>query len=1039
MRKLLPTIALNVLLIGVYFITAKIGLFFAFEQANTTPIWPPTGVSIAALLYLGYRIVPAIFLGSVLLNLTIAKTPVWVAFTIAGGNLAEALVAAMLITHYIGRYPFNSIKNTLSFIPLALLCPLISAFVGVGSLFLSDQVESTQLSVIFTTWWLGNVTGALVFTPLCLTFALKPRLEFTLPRLLETTAILICAIFSAYMVFSPNNQGFALSFILIPTTVWAAIRFYQHGATGIILLYTAVAAWATVQGFGPFVADSVNLSLITLQGFMAVIVATALTLAAGVDEIANVQKQLMHLHNNLELQVKMSTGQLEKVSRNDNRARSGDDCAPLNNIESSLLDAITLELSNIYHCRFAFIGVFENEQKDSIRTISLRKDKQLQENFSYHLTSTPCADVLNQKAELISKDADKAYPNDALLVKMGIKSYFGAPIMTTQGKTKGIIVVMDSKPINVSVWTKPILGLMARRVAYELQHEKSMQELELSAEVFKKTIESIVILDKNRRVIKVNDAFCRMTGYTREEVLGRSAKGFRNHKHEDSFYEKAWSDANNNGHWQGEMWLRRKHSDPFPSWMTITAVSNYKGQLERFIIGITDLSSKIEAQKAIYKLAHYDVLTELPNRTMFLEQLDNTIEKAKNKAQYLGVVFMDLDKFKLINDASGHYTGDVLLVQVAKRLKQMLPQNVLLSRFGGDEFTLLVNDVECEEQVQKIAKLLLSALITPFYIESKEVIVTTSIGYSVYPRDGRSGQELLKNADIAMHQAKQSGLERVKQFTEPMNLMAKQRVEIERALRDGLKLQQFLLHYQVQIDAKRNVVTGCEALVRWQHPDFGLVPPDNFIPIAEESGLIVPLGEWIVEQACRQYMQWLEDGLNIDCIAVNLSARQFVEPNLCNKLEQIVKAVGIQPQALELELTESMLMEDIDSAVKTMQRLKQMGFKLSIDDFGTGYSSMAYLKHFPIDKLKIDRSFVDGLPENDKDVAIISTIISLAQGLSLEVIAEGVETEAQKQLLNTLSCAHMQGYHFAKPLPGDDDILKQLLANKAIAAKVFVK
>ncbi|NQZ12267.1 MAG: EAL domain-containing protein, partial [Algicola sp.] len=440
-----------------------------------------------------------------------------------------------------------------------------------------------------------------------------------------------------------------------------------------------------------------------------------------------------------------------------------------------------------------------------------------------------------------------------------------------------------------------------------------------------------------------------------------------------------------------------------------------------------------ESRHEIYQLAHYDVLTGLPNRSLFIEQLDRALENARVSSQTLGLLFMDLDHFKLVNDSSGHSTGDLLLVQVAERLRKFVTNEIVISRFGGDEFTVLMKNIDSDQAIQALAEAILKELTPPFLLDCSEVMVSASIGYCCYPRDAQNAHELLKNADIAMYKAKEDGRQNIKQFAPKMHLKAKQRVEVEQQLRIALKQNQFVVHYQPQVALDSGEVIGCEALVRWQHPEKGMIPPDYFIPIAEESGLIVPLGDWVLEQACRQFMQWQQQGVKLNHIAVNLSPRQFANHDLEGVVKQVLSDTGMNAKNLELELTESMLMENVALTINTMNRLKLMGIQLSIDDFGTGYSSMAYLKHFPIDKIKIDKSFIDDLLVEPKDAAIVNATINLAHGLGLVVIAEGAETKEQVSYLQAHQCEEIQGYYFCRPYPADAPILMDIFEMETVA------
>jgi diguanylate cyclase (GGDEF)-like protein/PAS domain S-box-containing protein len=1024
------------LLLGViYFLSAKLGLSFAFEQANSSPIWPATGLALAALLYFGYRIWPAILFGSFALNYS-ADTALLPSILIALGNLFEALTGYFLVLKFVGRYPFDTVKSTLRFVAVVFVATMISATIGVGALLGFDATGQQNLLLLWTTWWLGNVVGALVITPLLLTLAIKPRIEFTLMRLYESMAILSCAVLTAWVVFNnwtDMTASHSLSFLLIPTIVWAALRFYQHGATGIILLYTSIAIYSTLNGYGPFVATSANESLLFLQTFMAIIVITALALSASVDETKRVETQLNEARANLEKQVKTRTSQLscaneELLTQVGHRQQSSESMQRLLDASSLPSDeqyfhAITKELTQIYNCHYSFIGVFDNNTMKNIRTLSLRVGNQHQDNFSYALANTPCHDVLNNKMQLIPCNAPALYPNDDLLIQMGIESYFGAPILSPTNQTLGIVAVMDTKPMILGEWVRPVLGLLANRVSFELEREKSAHEIQLAASVFKETVEAIMICDNQKRILRVNPAFCHMTGFSAQEVIGKTPQELESKKQGEAYYQAFWCSIDKSGTWQGEIWHKRKNDKAFPCWQTIKAVTGNQQKIKQYITVFSDITNKKQAEEKIYRLAHYDVLTGLPNRSLFIDQLDRALENARLCNQTLGLLFMDLDHFKLVNDSAGHSTGDELLVKVADRLRKFVTKKVVISRFGGDEFTVLMRDIDSSQAIQSLGQAILNELTPPFTLDNKEVMISASIGYCCYPTDAQNAHELLKNADIAMYKAKEDGRQNIKQFTPKMHLKAKQRVEVEHQLRIALKQNQFVLHYQPQVEFDSGKVVGCEALVRWLHPEKGMIPPNDFIPIAEESGLIVPLGDWVLEQACRQFILWQQQGVKLNRMAVNLSPRQFANHDLEGVIKQVLSDTGMKPENLELELTESMLMENVELTIETMNRLKLLGIQLSIDDFGTGYSSMAYLKHFPIDKLKIDKSFIDDLLVAPQDAAIVNATINLAHGLGLVVIAEGVETEEQVGYLQAHQCEEIQGYYFCRPYPADSPIL----------------
>nr|MBA2689187.1 EAL domain-containing protein [Burkholderiales bacterium] len=423
------------------------------------------------------------------------------------------------------------------------------------------------------------------------------------------------------------------------------------------------------------------------------------------------------------------------------------------------------------------------------------------------------------------------------------------------------------------------------------------------------------------------------------------------------------------------------------------------------------------AQERIQHLATHDGLTDLPNRVMFSQVLKLAIQSARRYGRHFAVLFIDLDRFKIINDTLGHDAGDTLLKEMSQRIKDNLRSSDFVARLGGDEFVVLVQEINDAEQAATVARKLLSVLIKPVMIVGQECRVTASIGISRYPLDAQDEQALMKNADIAMYLAKEEGKNNFQFYSKDIKTQSLERLTMETSLRRALERTEFFLHYQAKLDLKSGAITGVEALVRWQHPDLGLISPLQFIPLAEETGLIVPIGKWVLQTACAQNVAWQRAGLPPVCMAVNLSPRQFADENLLLDLASVLEETAMRPELLELEITESMVMVNIDRAAKQLTAIKKMGVRLAIDDFGTGYSSLAQIKRFPIDTIKVDRSFIRELPQDAEDKAITEAIIAMGKSLSLTVVAEGVETEEQQSFLRDHACDEMQGYYFSKPVP----------------------
>jgi diguanylate cyclase (GGDEF)-like protein len=435
-----------------------------------------------------------------------------------------------------------------------------------------------------------------------------------------------------------------------------------------------------------------------------------------------------------------------------------------------------------------------------------------------------------------------------------------------------------------------------------------------------------------------------------------------------------------------------------------------------FVSVINDISERVRYQQALEYQANHDSLTGLANRNLLSDRIEQAIAWAKRQKGLIGVMLLDLDHFKLVNDASGHRAGDALLKEVAHRLKSCVRETDTVARLGGDEFVIILTDLPQPDDVDQIAEKILSTLSRPIEVAGRDIFVTASIGVSLYPRDGDHGEILLRYADMAMYRVKEHGRNSVRQFMPEMGSNAISRLDMEAALRRALERGEFLLHYQPKIELPSQRIVGAEALIRWQHPQIGLVHPIEFIHLAEETGLILPMGEWVLKEVCQQQVRWREQGLPPMKIAINMSARQFRQEDLADRIAATFASTGADPTQFILELTESMVMHDVDSTLVALRSLKKLGVSLSLDDFGTGYSSLSYLRRFPIDELKIDRSFINDIHTNHDDAAIAGAIVAMARSLSLSVVAEGVEKKEQAELLASLGCNQVQGYYYARPM-----------------------
>lgn len=551
------------------------------------------------------------------------------------------------------------------------------------------------------------------------------------------------------------------------------------------------------------------------------------------------------------------------------------------------------------------------------------------------------------------------------------------------------------------------------------QRKQQEAELRLWAKVFEGSNEAILITDARLRIVLVNKSYEKIMGFTEAEVLGVDTTRIGAQLHSHGFFRNLVSVLKEQGHWQGELINRRKNGERFPTWYSISQVLNAEGQPENYIAIFSDISEHKKSRERIDFLAHHDSLTELPNRALLNDRLEMAINTARRRREKVGLLFIDLDRFKNINDSLGHAAGDQILRQTAARLTGAVRNDDTVARLGGDEFVVLLPRVRDERSLAEVAIKLREEVLKPYVIEDMPLHISPSIGIAVYPDDGDTPSALIKNADAAMYLAKEKGRNNYQFYTPILNARTLDRLKLEYDLRQALEQGQFELHYQPQIDVRSRHVYGAEALIRWRHPERGLVPPNQFIPIAEETGLIIPLGGWVIAEAARQARSWQEAGLGQLLVSVNISALQFHQAGFVGTVQSLLAQAGTGPASLELELTETMLMGDMEASIAVLQSFRDLGYRIAIDDFGTGFSCLNYLRRLPVNVLKIDQSFVRDMQTDSASRAIVTSIIKLGHSLGMETIAEGVETAEESAILAGQGCYQMQGYHFSKPLPAE--------------------
>ncbi len=570
----------------------------------------------------------------------------------------------------------------------------------------------------------------------------------------------------------------------------------------------------------------------------------------------------------------------------------------------------------------------------------------------------------------------------------------------------------------------------------EVEERKQAQtELLLAAEVFEHSLEGIVITDPHGAILKVNPAFTTITGYPQEEVLGQNPRVLKSDRHDEAFYQEMWRGIIEQGRWEGEIWNRRKSGESYPEWLSISAVKDAAGNTTHYVGVFHDITEAKESEEQIRFQAYHDALTGLPNRLLLKDRLAVAIHHAQRVAGKVAVLFLDLDNFKNINDSLGHIVGDWLLQSVAYRLLKLMREEDTVARLGGDEFVVMIEEVENVREVVNVAQRVIEAFAAPVNVGNHELFVTPSMGITLFPEDGRDADTLIKNADLAMYQAKAAGRNDYRLFTPQMNENVTRRLALEGQLRRAVENGALIPYFQPKADMHTCRISGMEALARWPQEDGSLVSPAEFIPLAEETGLILPLGESILEQACTAARDLAQNGHADLVMAVNLSPKQFRQQDLVARILNILERTGLPPANLELEITETILMTDIDKTVDKLRELASHGIGLAVDDFGTGYSSLSYLRHFPLRSLKIDQSFVRDITRDENVANIVRTIIALARNFKLDVVAEGVETREQFTFLRDQGCQYVQGFLLAKPLPMDG--FKDFLANHESCAPLL--
>lgn len=680
-------------------------------------------------------------------------------------------------------------------------------------------------------------------------------------------------------------------------------------------------------------------------------------------------------------------------------------------------DVICLSLAQAIHADYVFIAEIV-EDSTRATSISLAAHGEIQDNFSYLLAATPCEHVSRGEVCSFKDNCQQAFPDDQLLAKMNISGYVGVPLKNDDGQTTGILVALFEKAITAEQDVRALFLLFSGMIKKEMEKQALITELNTRNEIIEESHEAIIVCDKNVEIISVNKAFTRISGYSYNEVKGRNPRFLSSGLTDKHFYSEMWQSINEVGSWSGEIWNKKKGGELFPEWLSISTICDENNDVAYYVAFFFDISKRKASESKIYKQANFDLLTGLANRFLFTEQVSLAVDNAISGHKKSAILHMDLDLFKEINDVYGHDFGDQLLIQAAERLQAYIKSSDCVARVSGDGFAILLNDIHNESIVNAIVTRILKAFATPFIIADASILCTLSIGITVF-QEHEHVSDIMKRAETAMYHAKDSGRNSYSYFTQKMQDTALRKLHLKNQLNQAIKNQQLNVVYQPVISIKEKRVNKFEALVRWNNQGEW-VSPEEFIQIAEEFSLIKELGQLVLSQACIVLQQLKQQGLNDVVFNINRSVYEIPLNQSENKQWlNTIAHYGLQPSDICFELTESALAPDKRNNEILFNLLRDAGCTIALDDFGTGYSSLGYIRRIPIDYIKIDRSFITDMSTNKDDNILVSTIIAMSKALGKKVVAEGVETKEQLNLLSALACDFIQGYLFSKPLPAE--------------------
>lgn len=953
------------LLIAAYFFAGRLGLLIPYVNPNVSLLWLPAGIAVAGLMRYGNRMLFATYIGSVVLELS-AGFSIPIALTMSLGNTLGPLLCTLILRHLKFNRHFIRRKDVVWFTLASMAGMMVSATGGSLTLWRYGLIQ--EISPVWMTWWAGDVVGTLLIAPLLLSVSLQ-SLALLHNRGKEALAFIaiLCAI--NWSIFLMPEYQLQLTFVAVAAIVWPALRFGVTGASLTALASSIFAAWATSTGRGPFTSPDLHGNLLILWVYMTTMAILALLITALQAESAKAAQEVKEAFERINKVASRLPGLVMQYRIRPDRSA----CIP--------------------YASDAILSIFEVSQE------------QVAQDALFLFKRVDQRDMENGKNAI----------REATRTQSAWQSEFRFHRLDGSVRWLYIDGLPEPEPDGAMLWHCFVTDITDRKDAE--------RDLRIAAFTFESQ-EGIFVTDAQWNLLRVNHAFTLITGFDGKELLHQKLQHYYTQQQNDHFYDAVLNSLKQHQFWQGELWNKRKNGEIYPQMITLTAISDSQGEVTNYIGSFTDISRHKGYEAEIRNLAFYDPLTQLPNRRLLMDRLQHLISRSSRSDTHSAILFIDLDNFKTLNDTRGHDAGDILLVETASRLQTCMRESDTVARLGGDEFVVVLEELstsrdEAIQQTDRIAEKIRQLLSLPYQIMDFEHHGSSSIGVCLFQGNDITVKDLFKRADTAMYEAKTSGRNAVRFFDPAMQAVLVVRMMLESNLRLALANNQFELYYQVQVNSDGNLI-GAEALLRWIHPDRGFISPADFIPLAEETGLIIPIGLWVLETACAQLKQWEnnEDTRHLS-LAVNVSAKQFKQADFVDTFSEIVSRHDIDPTRLKIELTESTVLDNVDATTEKMHELKKLGISFSMDDFGTGYSSLAYLQRLPLNQLKIDQSFVRDLSDDENDATIVRAIISLGTNLGLNVIAEGVETSAQRSFLIEHNCYAFQGYLFSKPVPMD--------------------